>query len=764
MRELATAGFTFAAGIAAAHWLLPAAWLFPAAVALVLPLLAGIFLLRGLARRRCVIICCFAALGAVWYGVYSGTYSDAAARFDDTVQTVTVRVEEYPYRDGDYASVNVKLAEEGCPRLGIAVSDYSGALPELRPGDLAELELDFSDASTRYGEPTDVYAARGVHLRAYYVNYSGSERDWKSALYFPQELLHLMSGSISGNFPGDVRDIMLALLIGETSGVYDDCELDNALSVTGVSHVISVSGMHLGFLWSAVVALAGKRRAALIGAPLVVVFTLMMGCSSAIVRACVMLLFSMAAPILRRESDAPTSLAFALMLLLAANPMSIASASLQLSFASMLGLVLVSPAIYRRLSERFNRKGAKARKLRAVVITSVSSSLGATVFTAPIVALLFGYVSLVSPLANLLTLWAVSAAFTLGFAAAVVGIVLPFAGAALAWVAAWPARLFVLVVELLARLPYAAVYTADNTVVWWLVFTYALFIAAFLLRKRLPDGRARMRPLIPALCSAAALLAVLASAKLDAGSERSVTVLDVGQGESVALISGGSAAVVDCGGVGSWDDAGDVAGEYMLSRGRRAIDALVLTHLHSDHANGAARLLTRVDVGTLYIPDGTDDSDGELEEILAAAARRGTEVVRVSGEDVEVALPGLDLTLLAPRGVGDENERGLVVLASIGDYDAVITGDAGASVERDLVESGALGRAELLVAGHHGSRSSSSFELVSALLPETVVVSVGYNSYGHPTDEALERLGITGAEVYRTDVNGNVTVRIDEDG
>ena len=65
MRELATAGFTFAAGIAAAHWLLPAAWLFPAAAALVLPLLAGIFLLRGLARRRCVIICCFAALGAV---------------------------------------------------------------------------------------------------------------------------------------------------------------------------------------------------------------------------------------------------------------------------------------------------------------------------------------------------------------------------------------------------------------------------------------------------------------------------------------------------------------------------------------------------------------------------------------------------------------------------------------------------------------------------------------------------------------------------
>ena len=764
MYRLATAGFAFAAGCALAHYLLPGSWLYPAAAALALPLLLAVIIFRGERRLGCAIACVFAALGLAWYGLYSHMYLDPAAELAGSVRTVAVRVNEYPYRDGDYASVNVTLSEEGYPGLGIAVSDYDGALPDLRPGDLAVLELDFRDASTRYGEATDVYAARGVHLRAYYEGCEEVRRDGKSALYFPQELLRLMSESISGNFPDDVKDIMLALLIGETEGVYDDFELDNALSVTGVMHVISVSGMHLSFLYSAVVMLVGRRRSALIGAPLVVVFTLMMGCTSAVVRACVMLLMSMAAPIARREYDGPTSLALALLILLAANPVSIASVSLQLSFGSMLGLVVVTPAIHARLTKRFNPADAGFRKLRGAVIASVSGSLGATVFTTPLVALTFGYVSLVSPVANLLTLWAVSAAFTLGFAAAVLGIVVPFAGAALAWIAAWPARLFVLITGLLARIPYAAVYTADRLIVWWLVFTYALFIAAYLLRPRRPDGKRRMRPLVPSLCSAAVLIAALVSARTATLSERSVTVLDVGQGQSIALVSGESAVVVDCGGGSSWDDAGDIAGEYMLSRGRYGIDALVLTHLHSDHANGAARLLTRVRVGTLYIPADTDDAGGELADILDAAGRRGTEVVRISDSDVDVALDGMDLKLLAPRAAGDENERGLVVLAGIGGYDTVITGDAGAAVERLLAENGELPQSELLIAGHHGSRYSNSFELVTAVDPETVVVSVGYNYYGHPTDEALARLAITGADIYRTDLNGNVTVRIDEDG
>lgn len=752
---ITAAGFGFAAGTALSHYVLPASWLYIVSAAMLIPALFCAVFLRGFRRRDGVAAFLFLALGMSWYSMYSGKFIDAAAQYADKTCTVTVRVDEYPYRDGDYASLNVTLAERGEPSLGIAVSDYSGTLPELRPGDLAEMELELMDAGERYGEATDVYAARGVHLRAYYVALHGVERDGRSALYFPQELMNAVRGSIVRVFPEDVQDIMLALLIGDTHGVYEDAELDNALSVTGVAHVVSVSGMHLGFLYSALSALLGRRRAFFVGVPVLVLFTFMAGCSSAIVRACVMLVLSMLGTVLKRDYDPLAGLAMALLLLLAENPVSVASVSLQLSFASMLGLILITPRLNRWFNRRFRGVKGRAKGICRAAWSAFSASLGATVFTSPVVAVIFGYVSLLSPLANLLTLWAVSLAFTLGFAAAALGLIYAPLGIACAWLAAWPARYFVWCISLLARIPYAAVYTADGGVVWWLLFTYAVFIAAIVMRRRRGLCLA-----VPALCSAAVLAAVLISSSLRTADERSVTVLDVGQGQSVALLSGESAVVVDCGGMGSWDDAGDVASEYLLGRGRYGIDALVLTHLHSDHADGAARLLTRVKVGTLYMPEGTDDSDGELAGILEAAARRGTEVVEIS-EDTAVSLPGLELSLTAPQDTGDENERGLVVRASIGEYDTVITGDVGAPTERLLAEEGKLPPSELLIAGHHGSRSSNSFELVSAVRPETVVVSVGYNSYGHPTDEALVRLAVTGADIYRTDVNGDVTVTIE---
>lgn len=752
---ITAAGFGFAAGTALSHYVLPASWLYIVSAAMLIPALFCAVFLRGFRRRDGVAAFLFLALGMSWYSMYSGKFIDAAAQYADKTCTVTVRVDEYPYRDGDYASLNVTLAERGEPSLGIAVSDYSGTLPELRPGDLAEMELELMDAGERYGEATDVYAARGVHLRAYYVALHGVERNGRSALYFPQELMNAVKGSIVRVFPEDVQEIMLALLIGDTHGVYEDVELDNALSVTGVAHVVSVSGMHLGFLYSALSALLGRRRAFFVGVPVLVLFTFMAGCSSAIVRACVMLVLSMLGTVLKRDYDPLAGLAMALLLLLAENPVSVASVSLQLSFASMLGLILITPRLNRWFNRRFRGVKGRAKGICRAAWSAFSASLGATVFTAPVVAVIFGYVSLLSPLANLLTLWAVSLAFTLGFAAAALGLIYAPLGIACAWLAAWPARYFVWCISLLARIPYAAVYTADGGVVWWLLFTYAVFIAAIVMRRR-----RGLRLAVPALCSAAVLAAVLISSALRTADERSVTVLDVGQGQSIALLSGESAVVVDCGGMGSWDDAGDVASEYLLGRGRYGIDALVLTHLHSDHADGAARLMTRVKVGTLYMPEGTDDSDGELAGILEAAARRGTEVVEIS-EDTAVSLPGLELSLTAPQDTGDENERGLVVRASIGEYDTVITGDVGAPTERLLAEEGKLPPSELLIAGHHGSRSSNSFELVSAVRPETVVVSVGYNSYGHPTDEALVRLAVTGADIYRTDVNGDVTVTIE---
>lgn len=381
-------------------------------------------------------------------------------------------------------------------------------------------------------------------------------------------------------------------------------------------------------------------------------------------------------------------------------------------------------------------------------------------FTTPVVALLFGYVSLVSPLTNILTLWAVSIAFTGGYAAVLTGLVFAPLGTAIGWSTAWFARYVAFAAEFLASLPYSAVYTVDRLVSWWLVLVYAEFGLAWLFR----DRKRGFRALAPTVCSVMTLVFVIATAWNQSRSESSVTVLDVGQGQCVAAVHGEHAALIDCGGLSAWDNAGDTASEYLLSEGRRGIDALVLTHLHADHANGVQRLLSRIDVGTLYLPYGADDEDGLLEGILESAARHGTSVEYVRGGDLDVEFGALRLRLFEPIEAGDENERGVIALASVGEFDALIMGDVNTAVERSLVERAQLPDVELLVVGHHGSKYSTSFELLEAARAETAVISVGWNNYGHPTYEAIRRLEICGLEIYRTDEDGTVTVRTGYDG
>ena len=234
-------------------------------------------------------------------------------------------------------------------------------------------------------------------------------------------------------------------------------------------------------------------------------------------------------------------------------------------------------------------------------------------------------------------------------------------------------------------------------------------------------------------------------------------VLDVGQGQSVLIRLGDHYTLVDCGGDGP-NDPGDTAADCLQGLGRDRLDLLVLTHFHDDHANGVPELLERLSVSAIALPDVEEDSPLRR-EILTLAEEKGIPLWWVR-RDTTVELEKGQLTLYPPLGAGEANELGLSVLAGAGGLDLLVTGDMSGDVEGMLVEHAGLRDVELLVAGHHGSASSTSQALLNALQPETAILSVGRdNAYGHPAPETLERLERAGAEIYRTDRDGTVTVR-----
>ena len=147
------------------------------------------------------------------------------------------------------------------------------------------------------------------------------------------------------------------------------------------------------------------------------------------------------------------------------------------------------------------------------------------------------------------------------------------------------------------------------------------------------------------------------------------------------------------------------------------------------------------------------------DRVLARARDLDIPVTMVT-DTYQVPMGQAILTIYPPVGAGDLNEQGLTFLCSAGDFDALITGDMAGNTEKKLVERFDLPDIEVLVVGHHGSRYSSTDAFLQHVRPETAIISVGDNSYGHPTQETMDRLSRNGATVYRTDRQGNVLVTV----
>lgn len=752
MRKLTWVAVGYAAAAFLAEYFLPVQGLpyFAAALALFLPLC---LLIKGKDRWKAMLCLGGAILGMLaWWHCYERRVVPCESLAGETV-TVTARLTDYPQQWEAYTELDVRILD-GAPMEKAVLFAYS-SVPELRPGDVIEAEVRVSSVITVRGLRAHTYTANGVFLRAHVqgdvVMLQETTRPW---LYLPKTISQTVKGLCDALFAPDTAPFMKALLTGDTASLRMDTETYSNMRVAGVLHVAAVSGMHLVVLMAMVELLLGRsRRTSLICIPVMAVFVFMAGCRASIVRAGVMQLVFLLAPLLEREQDGPSSLSAALLAILAVNPMAIGGAGLQLSFACILGFVVFLSQLRRWAAMHLPMRYWPVRFLAA----NVSASLCAMIFSAPIAAFYFGTIPLFSVFANLLTLSVVELCFGAGYGLCILAGLWPAAAGALAWGMDWVVRWCLLVYDAIAAIPFSCLYTVRAGAVWWLVAVYAVWGGWYLLRRR----NCRIWATTPVCLCVLGLCVLLITGGVDFRSGGELTVLDVGQGQSVLLMDDSATVLIDCGGTGP-DDAGDVAANYLLSAGKDRVDVLILTHLHEDHANGVEQLLTRVPVELMILPTGADDGDEMLRRLESAAAAQGTEILSL-GEPCTVRTGGFSLALLLPQAGTEENERGIVVRAESDGTTAYIMGDAGVDAELSLLAAGYGDDADILVVGHHGSKTASGAMFLRALRAETAVVSAGYNSYGLPAEETLLRLEEYCGRVLRTDEDGTVTIEMKTD-
>ena len=749
MRRLAwfSLGFGAAAAICAA--ILPGIWSF--ACGAVCAAACVLLLLRLRRRSVTALLALGLALGFGWFSLYDLWLAAPERAMDGQTLSAEAVVRDDPQETAFGERVYVDADVAGMP---VRVLLYYSDPLALRPGDHLSFTARFVLPA---GEDYDLYyRSIGVGLIGYAAR--GDVRAEPAAPTLRELPLRLRAGfkaQIDAVFPADAAPFVKALLTGDRSGL--SYARRNELSVSGIGHIVAISGMHVSILLGILTLLCGRRRllCALLGVPAVVLFALMTGALPSVVRAAVMQILWLLAPLLRRENDPATSLGAAALCILIPNPWAVANLSFQLSFGAMSGIFLLSGRIYRRCTDwgpiRDLQRRRFVRGILRYAVGTLAATCGATFLTIPLIALRLGTVSLAALLANLLTLWAVSLLFELSLALCAVGVLWLGAARFLSPAAAVLVRYILGVAGFVTRLPGAALYTKNVFIFPWLVFVYAAAGCCFL-----PEGR---RAVVPAAClSAIGLCLCLWLGRLDGGAHSlRVRMLDVGQGQCLLFEDGGVTLMYDCGGDGN-DAVGESAARLLLSQGTDRLDVLVLSHYDADHCGGVCQLLERLPVSLLYLPDLPCDTSLRS-DIERSALAHGTELRYVT-RDEKLNYASSEVYIFAPMLDGSNNEASLALLYSQGRYDVLATGDMTAQAERLLLSRRRLPDVEVLVAGHHGSAGSTCDTLLAQTSPETVLISVGRNNlYGHPAGETIARIEAFGAQILRTDLCGTITIR-----
>ena len=504
-------------------------------------------------------------------------------------------------------------------------------------------------------------------------------------------------------FPPDTAGFAGALLLGDSQGLEPQTAWD--LSVSGIRHVVAVSGLHVSILWM-LLSIATDRRqwlTFLVGAPVLVGFCAVTGFSPSVVRASLMITVMMAAPLLGRQYDGITGLAFAALVMMIFNPMVIASVSFQLSAASVLGMLVLFKPLKNWLRLRLPNLTGRWAKAYEWICSSWAVSLSALAAVTPLTAWHFGSLTLISPVTNLLTVWAVIWIFWGVLMTVLLSFILWGPACLLADLTALLIRFVLWVAGAMAKIPFGALYTENPLVLIWLLGFYLLaWILLF--------GR-RKHPAIFGWTAAVSLsLVLLVSWILPRQADLRVTVPELPEGQSVILQSRGRTYVVICRDRDPVRTADTLSG-LLLGQGIRRVEGLILTDPASSELRGAELLLQRVEAKQVFLPEGVETELGTawLREPWHDHAGTGT------------------IGIFPAEKQGKTHEKGLCVLFEAEDYDILITG--GDRI-RSLPENRKI---HCLIPD-----SENMEDLLKAVSPETVILP----TMGPETILALRQRGI----------------------
>ncbi|CAM3439905.1 DNA internalization-related competence protein ComEC/Rec2 [Marinicrinis lubricantis] len=641
----------------------------------------------------------------------------------------------------------------------------------------------------------------------------GEKSDPQAWLGWRDQFQKLLADQLDSIYEEPFSGFLKGLLIGYRDDLNE--EQFNQFSSLGLTHILAISGLHVGVLASIMMLLCRwlkltRETSYTISMIWIPIYVLLTGASPSAVRAGIMTVLALYAMKRQLLGNSIHLVALAAVMMTLWNPYFIVGISFQLSFIVTLGLIICTPVVYSFLPDSWWKS---VRSLLSVTITAQWISF-------PISIYYFNSFSLLSGLANFLIVPFIS---TILFPGALLSFALsflwPWLGKMISAAVVWGLELVFNGVELLAsfdrfhlvwsspRLEWILVYFALSL---WLIYEMKGYQSEKLWEKGLPFDSLQPRRWV--LCTGVlALLLMIGYQYISpwTDSRARIYFIDVGQGDSTLIVTPSQQTIlIDGGGTLSFMKQGedwklrsdpyevgqDLLVPLLKKRGIRDIDLMIATHGDTDHIGGLRAVIESFPVHAIWM-NGTYDTGGVYEEFLELAMERGIPIYsptageRYSVDDetrIEVLLPVSKEDSHHPYIAEKQNDVSVVLMLEVFGRQLLFTGDIGEVQERewlrqrtnrqegvsytdsqssiDLETATYRQQVDIMKVAHHGSKYSTSDEWLSFWNPTYSVISAGRNNvYGHPTEEVLQRLNKADSSIFRTDQHGEIQIFIDEE-
>ncbi len=566
---------------------------------------------------------------------------------------------------------------------------------------------------------------------------------------------------VDKNFSKETAPIAKALLIGFKHEM--DTESRSAFARAGLSHIMAVSGLHVGFIvapfWIIIPWFWTRKYGKITGFILLVLLLVsymgITGFSPSVSRASVMAFFLSYGKLYHKINDSINLTSAAAIVLLIYEPSQLFDIGFQLSFSAVLIILFILPVI-QNLLPYWIRVRWYGKPLM-VVIVSIVVQFGLY----PLQVYYFGEISLISPLANALFVPFLGVVVPLSLSALFVTAIAPSVGFILNFPSqiflGWMNHFVLSVAEWSWAWTTATLESGVIFIVWlFLIITISAWHIAVL----------RWKMVMGLLVTVSLMLSIKVYQQFQP-AKLTVTFFDVGQGDAALLNTPSGENILIDAGVWSpgYNSGRSVIVPHLKATGVEKLDAVILSHPHADHIGGILEVIKNIPIGVIY-NSGYEYDSNLYESYLDLAARTSVPVKPLQAGDSLALDSALLILVLGPDGTiynSDPNEHSVVLNVIYGESEFLFTGDAGIHQEERLIHQyGDLLDADVLKVGHHGSRTSSGNRFLKEVTPEKAIISLAEsNRFRHPHREAVNRLGQSEAELLFTSMEKAIILESD---